>query len=260
MDVNAASAEREVPSGPPALRIVLVGTTHPGNIGAAARAMKVMGLARLSLVQPARFPAAEATARAAGADDILARAEVHESLAAALAGSAVVFGTTARERRIDWPTITPREAAARIAASQQSAALVFGRERAGLSNEELDLCQHAICIPTDPHYRSLNLAQAVQICAYEVFLAQPPAANTRVRRRVQVDEPAAASALEQLRQHCLAVMERVAYHDPAQPKLLERRLRRLFNRGAMRHSEVQIVRGMLSAIETRLDELEGADE
>jgi TrmH family RNA methyltransferase len=242
------------------IRIVLVGTTHPGNIGATARAMKVMGLRHLYLVAPLRFPAAEATALAAGADDILALAQVHETLANALAGCEVIYGTTARERRINWPTLEPRAAALDIANNRQVTALVFGRERSGLSNEELDLCQHAISIETNPHYRSLNLAQAVQICAYELRIAHHSSAPTSAeRRRDQLDLLAGAEALERLRSHCLTVMQRVGYLDPQRPKLLDRRLRRLFNRAAMRHSEVQIVRGLLSAIEARLDNIEGGE-
>lgn len=234
------------------VRIVLVGTTHPGNIGAAARAMKVMGLDALHLVQPARFPSAEATAMAAGADDLLARAAVHESLEAALDGCAMAYGTTARERHIGWPTLSPRAAAEAIAAEAQPVALVFGRERAGLSNAELDRCQRAIAIPTDAAFRSLNLAQAVQICAYELRLAHLGDVRP-VTPRVGADDPAAgAREIDDLTRHCLAVMAAVGYHDPARPKLLERRLARLFGRAGLLHSEAQILRGFLGAIEARL--------
>ncbi len=236
------------------VRVVLVGTTHPGNIGATARAMKVMGLEQLHLVQPARFPAAEATAMAAGADDLLARAEVHESLEGAVAGCALVFGTTARERHIDWPTVTPRDAAGTIAGEPGPVAMVFGRERSGLTNAELERCQRAVCIPTADTFRSLNLAQAVQICAYELRLAH---AGDNLPGTTPAAEPRAdAVALDNLTRHCLAVMARVGYHDPARPKLLERRLARLFGRAELRHSEAQILRGFLSAIENRI----GADD
>lgn len=235
------------------IRIVLVGTTHPGNIGAAARAMKTMGLASLALVQPARFPAAEATARAAGADDILAQASVHESLEAAVAGCRIVFGTTARERRIDWPTQTVREAAASIAECPDALAVVFGRERSGLTNAELEYCQRAIHIPTSADYRSLNLAQAVQICAYEIRLAHDSAmAPPRGPQRSRLDSDASADELNALRAHCLQVMTAVGYHDPTAPKLLERRLQRLLSRAAIKHSEAQFLRGFLAAIEARI--------
>ncbi len=238
------------------VRIVLVGTTHPGNIGASARAMKAMGLRALHLVTPAHFPSAEATARAAGADDLLAAARVHATLDEALAGCEVAYGTTARSRRIGWPTCTPRVAAAEIAALPASTeiALVFGRERTGLTNIELDRCQRAICIATAADFSSLNLAQAVQICAYELGLVEPaalPGAPRRGRDK-SGDALATAAELEALRDHCLAVMAAVAYYDTAQPKLIDRRLRRMLARTGLLHSEVQIFRGFLHAIEVRL--------
>ncbi|MEQ8231193.1 MAG: TrmH family RNA methyltransferase, partial [Gammaproteobacteria bacterium] len=190
--------------------------------------------------------------RAAGADDILARARVHETLDAALAGVRTVYGTTARTRHIDWPAQTPREAAADIAASDDEVAIVFGRERSGLTNEELDRCQRAIHIPTSAEFRSLNLAQAVQICAYEVALAGAARPAQPAIARGADDPPASAAELEGLRAHCLAVMAAVGYYDPARPKLLERRLQRLFNRAGLLHSESQILRGFFAAIEQRL--------
>lgn len=240
------------------VHVVLVGTTHPGNIGAAARAMKVMGLSSLRLVSPALFPHAEATARAAGADDILARAEVHESLPAALHGCGIVYGTTARARRIGWPAQTPREAAADIVAAGRTAAIVFGRERSGLSNEELDCCQRAVHIPTAPDFRSLNLAQAVQICAYELHLARTGSGTTERDDAAETSaasahEPAAdAAELERVTAHCLSTMTRAGYHDPDKPKLLERRLARLFSRAGLLHSEAQILRGFFRAVDRRL--------
>lgn len=235
------------------VRIVLVETTHPGNIGAAARAMKTMGLGTLALIKPLRFPSAEATARAAGADDILAAASLHDTLEEAVAGCRIVFGTTARERRIDWPTRTVREAAALIAACPEPVAVVFGRERSGLTNAELDCCQRAIHIPTSADYRSLNLAQAVQICAYEVRLAHDDSmAPPRGARRARLDADAGADELDALRAHCLRVMEAAAYYDPRAPKLLERRVKRLLSRAGLKHSETQFLRGFLTAIEARL--------
>ena len=231
------------------LRIVLVGTTHPGNIGAAARAMKAMGLTDLALVEPTRFPAAEATAMASGADDVLARAEVTSGLDEALRGCSLVFGTTARERHISWPLVTPREAAALAAASTQRVALVFGRERSGLTNEELDRCQRAVTIPTDASFSSLNLAQAVQICAYEMRLAHVTGVQRRTSRK---DRVASAVEIAAAKEHALSVMVRVSYFDPDRPKLLERRLQRMLSRGRLMHSDVQILRGFLSAVETSL--------
>lgn len=248
-----------------AVRIVLVGTTHPGNIGAAARAMKAMGLSSLHLVAPRHFPSAEATARAAGADDLLARATVHETLAAALAGCDIAYGTTARERRIGWPTVRPRAAAAEIvAAAAGTTAIVFGRERSGLTNEELDACQRAIWIPTVSEFGSLNLAQAVQICAYELHLAAlvgdvdgaavpdaaPASGASSAFRRGE--RPASAGEVDGLTAHLLSAMTVVGYHDPARPKLLERRVRRWLGRSGLLHSEAQFLRGFLSAVEARL--------
>ncbi|MCB1747041.1 MAG: RNA methyltransferase [Gammaproteobacteria bacterium] len=238
------------------MRIVLVATTHPGNIGAAARAMKAMGLSSLHLVRPAHFPSAEATARAAGADDLLAAASVHDDLAAALAGCNLVIGTTARERHLDWPSTDPREAAALVATTTGEVALVFGRERSGLSNEELDQCQRAVYIPTSPGYRSLNLAQAVQVLAYEVRLALlDGAATTAQPRRGRLDPPASAAEIAALEAHCLRVMAAVGYYDAARPKLLARRVKRLLARPGLLHSEYQILRGFLAAVEAGL----GAD-
>jgi TrmH family RNA methyltransferase len=152
-----------------ALRVVLVETTHPGNVGAAARAMWTMGLERLELVRPVPFRCAEATARAAGADELLYQAGERDSLEAAVDGCAWVVGTTARRRRLGAPALSPREWAGRAAAAARDAeiALVLGRESSGLTNAEIDLCQALVHIPANPHYSSLNLASAVQVLAYE---------------------------------------------------------------------------------------------
>ncbi len=218
--------------------------------------MKAMGLTRLHLVSPSTFPSAAATARAAGADDILAAAVIHETLDQALEGCTIAFGTTARDRRIGWPTLAPREAAGEILrlAVAGDTAVVFGRERSGLSNEELDRCQRAVWIPTVDGFRSLNLAQAVQILAYELHLAAEPSADPAPRHIALKggDCLAVAEQLNGLQAHILRVMEAAAYHDPERPKLLERRLRRLIHRADLLHSEVQILRGFLSAVEAGL--------
>ena len=216
--------------------------------------MKVMGLNDLRLVSPAKFPSAEATAMAAGADDILSGAKVYDDLSAALSGVSKVYGTTARERRIDWPAANPRDAAGAIAATDGSVALVFGREKSGLTNAELDLCQVAIHIPTNESYRSLNLAQAVQICAYEVRLACTQPSPAHESRKSKADIVATAEQVEHLQNHAMSVMRAVGYVHPDRPKLIERRLRRVLNQTRLRHSEIQIMRGFLSAIEARLGE------
>lgn len=235
-------------------RIVLVETSHPGNIGAAARALKTMGLRQLVLVRPRQFPAAEATARASGADDILAQAVVVDTLAQAVAECGIVIGTTARPRYLEWPVTPPREAAEWAAAQTGAAhlAIVFGREQTGLSNDELRFCQRAIRIPTAADFSSLNLAQAVQICAYEWRLAAPPEAAAAQL----ASEPLATGAeLAGLIAHAKATMTRVGYLNPTRPQRLPDRLARLVGGGQLRHSEAQILRGFLSAIDEALADL-----
>lgn len=228
------------------IRILLVGTTHPGNIGAAARAMKTMGLTRLYLVSPAQFPDQEATARASGADDILEDAQVCSSLPEALEGCGLVIATTARERSLSWPVLKPRELSKKVIeiAPNNDIAIVFGRERSGLNNKELEYCQAAVMIPTAEEYRSLNLAAAVQIIAYEIRQAA-----LEIDERNEVDKPSLATSdqMERFYTHLEQTMIDVEFFDPQKPKQLLRRMRRLFNRSAMDESEVQILRGLLTA-------------
>jgi len=155
------------------IRVVLSNTSHPGNIGATARAMKTMGLTRLYLVNPKVFPAAEATARASGADDVLASAVVCPDVETALSGCQLVLGASARSRSIPCPVISPAESARRAYGESERAevALLFGCERSGLSNDEIDRCQYLVQIPSNPDYGSLNLASAVQIICYEILVA-----------------------------------------------------------------------------------------
>ncbi len=234
--------------------VVLVETSHPGNIGASARAMKTMGLRRLRLVAPKRFPSAEATERAAGADDILYDAEVVGTLDEALAGTAWAVATSARERHLDWPMMEPHACAeallARAGESAGPLALVFGRERSGLTNEELDRCQSLVCIPTAPNYRSLNLAAAVQLLSYELRKA---VLDTAVVPPVTGRPLATPVELEGLYTHLEQALEAIGYFDPARPRLLMRRLRRLFARAALERSELNILRGILAAAEGRAD-------
>ena len=250
------------------VRIVLVEPTHPGNIGAAARAMKAMGLDRLSLVAPRRFPSAEATARAAGADDVLHAARVVESLDDALAGCGFVLGTTARSRRIEWPVIDAREGASRAVdqASRTPVAVVFGRESAGLANAELDRCHALVRIPVAAHFSSLNVAAAVQILAYEIRIAAHGEGSGTQDAKVethgggagvsgeaagpqpaQQTPPATAGELEGFYRHLEAALIEIGYLDPAVPKRLMRRLRRLFNRAVPDRAEIDILRGILAA-------------
>jgi tRNA (cytidine32/uridine32-2'-O)-methyltransferase len=229
------------------LRIVMVETTHPGNVGAAARAMKNMGVTRLFLVKPQRYPNHKATARAAGADDILAGAVMCETLDEALTGCGMVFGASARARKIPWPQLDPRQAAHRAfsAAVTDEVAFVFGREQAGLTNEELDRCNYLVTIPTHPEFASLNVAAAVQVVTYELRMAGGGAVPAAA-----LGEPlASAEARERFYRHLEQVLLDLEFLDPDNPKHLMRRLRRLFNRVELDSNEVNILRGILTAVE-----------
>jgi TrmH family RNA methyltransferase len=229
------------------IRIVLVGTSHPGNIGAAARAMKTMRLARLYLVQPQRFPHADATARASGADDVLTSAVVCASLEEALNGTLLVVGTSARRRSLEWPQLDAR-ACGRLMIAEASAgevALVFGRERTGLTNAELDRCQYVAAIPCNPAYGSLNLAAAVQVMCYELLMS---ALDANRADHTQIVEPlASADEVERFFEHLETTLLELQFLDANNPKHLMRRLRRLFNRVRLSRNEVNILRGILTA-------------
>lgn len=231
------------------IRIVLSCPSHPGNIGAAARAMKTMGLSRLTLVAPKRFPDDEATARASGASDVLAQAQVCATLEEALAGTVFVAGMTARRRDLAAPFHWAREGAAELMAGTQQGtrdvALLFGNETAGLSNDELARCHLGIMIPANPAYASLNLGAAVQLMSYELRLAA--AAPGEPPRGVCV--PATSDEIEGLHTHLERVAVATGFLDPAQPKRLMPRLRRLFSRARLEHEEVSILRGFLSTVE-----------
>lgn len=229
------------------IRIVLVEPSHPGNIGAAARAMKTMSLDALVLVRPARFPDAEANARASGALDVLDNARVVGSLDEALQGCTLVAGTSARRRELGPPALTPRECAAKLwqAPLDRDVALLFGRERTGLVNEEVERCHFLVHIPANPEYGSLNLAAAVQILAYELLLARGsmPAATAGDALPASVEE------MEGLYAHLESAAVASGFLDPQQPKHLMRRLRHLFNRAQPDPREINILRGLLGALQ-----------
>ena len=232
------------------IRIVLVGTTHPGNIGAVARAMKNMGLAELVLVEPRHFPHEDATARASGAIDVLENAVVADTLADAVSDCVFVVGASARSRAINWPCYEPREGAAKLVErqSQGPVAAVFGPEKYGLTNAHLDLCNALLTIPSNPEFSSLNLAMAVQVLTYELRLASDEAAQPRPL--YEPDAPLATSAeLEHFYAHLEQVLRDVHFLDPDNPRHLMRRLRRLFVRAAPDQNEVNILRGILTAVE-----------
>lgn len=231
------------------LRIVLVGPQHPGNIGAAARAMKVMGLQDLVLVAPERSPDSQASARASGAEDVLAAATVCDTLSQAIGDCVLAIGTSARQRHTQWPLLDPEQAARQAVAETASGrvALVFGRERSGLNNAELDLCQSHLQIPANPDYHSLNLAAAVQVVSYELRVA----CGARLASDGVCHQPVSTADMEGLYQHWHDVLVASGFLDPRAPGILMRRIRRLFNRARPDRIETNILRGALRALDPR---------
>lgn len=240
------------------VRIVMVNTTHSGNIGAAARAMKNMGLRHLALVDPIASIDEEAIQRSSRAEDILHHCTIHPTLEDAIAGCGLVVGTSARSRSIPWPLMTPRqccERAAQAAAADNQIAIVFGRESRGLTNEELHLCHAHVHIPTDPDFSSLNVAQAIQVMAYELRLAMVEAdKETEQTWGVDWDYPMAThEQLNGMLQHMEETMVEIGFLDPDTPKQLMARVRRLYQRAAPDRMEVNIMRGMMAAIQRLAD-------
>lgn len=228
------------------IRVVLVRTSHPGNIGSAARAIRNMGLASLALVAPKRFPDPEATALASGAGEVLDNARVFDSLGEAIADCVAAYALSARIREWGPDTIAVREAAGKAVADAQSGpiAFVFGNEASGLTNEELLTCRHHVRIPTDPVWSSINLAQAVQIVTYELHMAATGGAMAASRA-----EPLATVAdLEGLYAHLQEAAVESGFLDLSNPGRLAERFRRLFGRGRMEREEVNILRGLLKAL------------
>ena len=233
------------------IRIVLVAPSHPGNIGAAARAMKNMALGSLVLVRPKQFPHPEASARASGADDVLAAARVVDSLGAALAGCGFIAATTSRERDQYFRVTELREAAPRIVAEAQRspAAVVFGAERTGLTNEELESAHVLLRIPASDAYPSLNLAMAVQLVAYELYRAHGAA---RAPAAPAAAPLATAAELEKLYAHFAQVLEEIEFRDRTESGThLMSRIRRLLQRAELDHNEANILRGILTAVQNR---------
>lgn len=228
------------------VRVILSNTSHPGNIGAAARAMKTMGLTQLVLVEPKRYPDAEATARASGADDVLAGARVETGIDTALAGCRLVIGASARSRSIPCPVLDPGECARKLYAEslQGDVAILFGCEQSGLSNAEIDRCHFLVQIPTNPDYGSLNLAAAVQIICYEIRVAH---LGQEGGGRVAAHDAVPADEMERFYAHLEHVLVELDFLDPRNPRHLMRRLRRLFNRARPDSNEMNILRGILSA-------------
>jgi tRNA (cytidine32/uridine32-2'-O)-methyltransferase len=231
------------------IRFVLVRTSHPGNIGSAARAIRTMGFQRLELVMPAQFPDREASALAAGADDVLENAGVHEALVDGLAGCQLALGLSARRRGVNLPEISPREAAQQVlaaAARGAQVALVFGNERSGLANEELAYCHAMVRIPSVDDFSSLNLSQAVQVMAYELRVAMLEE-NPEPLPLVQHDEvPAEAVQMEQFYIHLAQMLDDIEFHKGREPTTIMLRLRKLFQRAQPDERELRVLHGILA--------------
>jgi len=240
------NGDRERASRAARVRFVLSHTSHPGNIGSAARAIRTMGFDRLGLVAPEAFPHGDAWALAAGAVDVLEHATVTATLADAIADCTLVVGATARLRGVSLEEWSPREAAARVletASQGREVAVVFGNERAGLSNDEIALCHAAVHIPSDPGYSSLNLAQAVQVIAYELRMAQIAGVSAR---EGNADDPATSAELEGFFDHLAATLDDIDFHKGRSPRTIMRRLRKLFLRARPDQRELRVLRGILA--------------
>lgn len=227
------------------IRIVLVNPSHPGNIGSSARAMKTMNLSKLYLVEPEIFPHTKANALAVGAVDILENAVVVDNLDDALNDCELVVGTSTRNRKIPWPLLTPREFAEKVHGSPTKIAILFGREQAGLTNEELQRCHYHIQIPSNPDFSSLNLAAAVQVIAYELLAVSAYATPLENEWDFAF---ANAAQMESFYEHLEKVLIEIKFHDPESPRQLMTRLRRLFHRARLDVMEMNILRGVLAAV------------
>lgn len=249
MDDTTLLARRDI-------RIVLVNPSHPGNVGAAARAIKNMGLSQLVLVNPQEFPDPRAIWRAAGAKDLVESAVVVATLDEAIAGCQFVVGTSARERRIPWPLVDPRRCAELIVEQPEEAgiALLFGREDSGLTNEELQRCNLHVNVPTSDNYRSLNLAMAVQILCYELRMQALEGSDLRSPETMAAwDEPlVGADEVERFHEHLAQTLADLEFFDPDNPRQLLTRLRRLFARTRLDQMEINILRGILSEVQKSL--------
>ncbi|MAD02145.1 tRNA (cytosine(32)/uridine(32)-2'-O)-methyltransferase TrmJ [Pseudoalteromonas shioyasakiensis] len=230
------------------IRIVLVNTSHSGNIGSAARAMKTMGLSNLYLVDPACEIDSHASALAAGATDVLGKAVVVDTLADAIADCSLTIGTSARSRTLSWPMVEPRECGEKLVAEAEHGpvALVFGRENSGLTNEELQQCNYHVCIPANPEYSSLNLAMAVQTLCYETRMAY-----LNKQPKAQEEDEATypnAKQTELFYEHLEQTLNDTGFIIKQHPGMVMTKLRRLFNRARPEEAEMNILRGILTSI------------
>ena len=232
------------------IKIVMVGTTHPGNIGAAARAMSNMCFSHLTLVDPQCSVGEVAYARASGANAILDNRETCDDLGQAISDCNLLVATSARRRSLSWPELSSPELTDRLISMGESSrvALVFGREHSGLNNEELQLCNYMVCIPTNPDFSSLNLASAVQVLCYEIYSRQIDTLQIGKTPEAQ-DLPALSAEVEGYFEHLQKVLEISGFLDPEQPGLIMQRLRRLYLRSELTRNEINILRGILTATE-----------
>ena len=234
------------------IRIVLINTFHPGNIGAAARALKNMGLSNLYLVDPVDFPHAEAISRAAGAQDVLENAVVVSSLQEAISDCQLVIGTSARNRTFDLPLLDVKDCANKIIgeSAQGNIAILFGRESKGLLNEELSLCNFHLFIPTNPEYPVLNISQAIQLVSYEIWLA------SQEQTTVTSSEYPLHKEMLLFYQHLEQVLRKAQFLIPQHEGRAMQKLQRFFNRSRPEKQELGMLRGVLSSIEKRIDDLQ----
>lgn len=230
------------------IRIVLVNTSHSGNIGSVARAMKTMGLSKLYLVDPACEVDSHASALAAGATDVLGNSVMVSKLEEAIADCSLIIGTSARSRTLSWPMVEPRECAQKLVDGSESGpvALVFGRENSGLTNEELQLCNYHVCIPANPEYSSLNLAMAVQTLTYETRMAF----LDKQDRPVEEDDAVYPSSqqMELFYEHLESTLKETGFIIKQHPGMVMTKLKRLFNRARPEDQELNILRGILTSI------------
>ncbi|WP_162892076.1 tRNA (cytosine(32)/uridine(32)-2'-O)-methyltransferase TrmJ [Vibrio paracholerae] len=239
------------------VKVVLVGTTHSGNIGSAARAMKVMGLSQMVLVDPQCQVDAQAIALAAGASEIALNAQIYPTLEVAVADCGLVVGTSARSRTLEWPMLEPRECGEKLIseANQHSVAMVFGRERTGLTNEELQLCHYHVCVPANPEYSSLNLAMAVQLLSYEVRMAYLALQQSSQSSTLQEEYPR-HQELERFYAHLEQVIMQTEFISAQQPGQVMNKLRRMFTRARPEAQEINILRGILTSVQKSISRKE----
>lgn len=237
------------------IRVVLVNTTHPGNIGGAARALKNMGLSQIVLVAPKEFPSERAVWRAANAADLLEQVRVVDTVDEAIADCGLVIGTSARDRRIPWPLLTPRECADKTVgeAATHPVAILFGREDRGLTNEELQKCHFHLHIPANPDYSSLNLAAAVQVVVYEIRMSWLTAQAGQPPHFDDWDQPPARQQdVEMYFEHLEQTLAQIGFFDPANPRQTLTRIRRLFSRIRLDQMELSILRGILTSMQNHI--------